>query len=262
MQKLLINAQNTRLDIRNARFVENTSGILPGLLQGNVVILPREWATDFLVYCEKNPVPCPLIYVSEIGDPALPGLGDDIDIRTDVPGYRVFRHGEFIEERTDIMDLWQNDMVAFVLGCSFSFEQALVKADIPVRNIDMKVNVSMYKTNIATTPSAKFNGELVVSMRPLKAKDAIKAIQITSRFPKAHGAPVHLGDPTLIGIEDINKPDFGSPVEIKEDEIPVFWACGVTPQVAINNAKPPLCITHVPGKMLVTDKFNTDYELR
>ncbi|MGH1539720.1 MAG: putative hydro-lyase [Arenicella sp.] len=261
MQKLLLKAQTIRQQIRCGDFVNNTSGVLPGLVQGNVVILTKEWAQDFLTFCENNPISCPLIAVSEVGDASLPGLGDDIDIRTDVPGYSVYRDGELVESRSEINDLWQPDMVAFVLGCSFSFEEALIKAGISVRNIDMGVNVSMYETSIQTLASAKFHGNLVVSMRPFNAQDTIKAIQITSRFPKVHGAPIHLGDPSLIGIKNIYEPEYGCPVEIKSNEIPVFWGCGVTPQVAIRNAKPPICITHVPGKMLITDKRNADYEV-
>ena len=261
MQKRLLEAKELRLQIRSGDFVANTSGVLPGLMQGNVVILPREWANEFLAYCENNPVSCPLLDVSEVGDAFLPGLGDDIDIRSDIPEYCVYREGNLIEKRSDISDLWQDDMVTFVLGCSFSFEEALMKAGVPIRNIEMGVNVSMYETNIETLPSGRFFGNLVVSMRPLTAQNAIKAIQITSRFPKVHGAPVHMGDPSLIGIKNIYEPEFGNTVEIHSDEIPVFWACGVTPQVAIRNAKPPICITHSPGKMLITDKLNADFEV-
>lgn len=261
MQKRLLEAKELRQQIRTGDFVTNTSGVLPGLMQGNVVILPREWANDFLTYCENNPVSCPLVGVSEVGDAFLPGLGDDIDIRSDIPEYCVYREGELIERRNDIQDLWQDDMVTFVLGCSFSFEEALMKANVPIRNIEMGVNVSMYETDIDTLSSERFFGKLVVSMRPLTAQNAIKAIQITSRFPKVHGAPVHMGDPSLIGIKNIYEPEFGNAVEIRADEIPVFWACGVTPQVAIRNAKPPICITHAPGKMLITDKLNADFEV-
>jgi uncharacterized protein YcsI (UPF0317 family) len=225
-------------------------------VQGNVVILPEADATDFLRYCQRNPKPCPVLAVSEPGVPTLPSLGVDIDIRTDVPAYRVWRNGELAEERHDITELWRDDLVTFVLGCSFSFEQALIDAGIPLRHVAEKRNVAMYRTSINTHAAGAFSGPMVVSMRPLKAADAIRAIQITSRFPNVHGAPVHIGDPTQIGISDLAKPDYGDAVSILSDEIPVFWACGVTPQAAILHARPPFCITHAPGAMLITDLLN------
>lgn len=249
-------AREVRMLARQGKFTGPTSGFAPGLAQGNIVILPKEWADDFLVFCQKNPVICPLLAVSAPGEPLLDTLGDDIDIRTDVPEYRVFRDGVFCDSATDIKHLWQDDMVTFVLGCSFSFEDALIRAGLSLRNIDCQANVSMYRTNIATQPSARFSGNMVVSMRPFKPADAIRAVQITTRYPKSHGAPVHLGFPEAIGISDISKPDFGDPVPLKDGEVPVFWACGVTPQLAIANAKPPIAITHAPGKMLVTDLSN------
>lgn len=247
-----------RQRIRRGLHTGTTSGLASGLVQGNVVILPADWADDFLSYCQNNPVACPLIGVSKVGDPALPGLGADLDIRFDVPEYTVFRHGEPVETLTDIEALWQSDMVAFVLGCSFSFEEALLQAGLGVRNIETSSNVSMYETGIETVPGGRFSGKLVVSMRPFNAADCIRAIQITTRLPKAHGAPVHLGDPALIGIRDLAAPDFGDAVEIRDGELPVFWACGVTPQLALRNARPPICITHVPGKMLITDLLNAE----
>ncbi|UTW14214.1 putative hydro-lyase [Marinobacterium rhizophilum] len=250
-----------RQAIRTAEHSGMTSGLAPGLVQGNVVILPADWAGDFLTYCQNNPVSCPLIAVSDVGNPALSGLGRDIDIRHDLPEYNVFRHGELVETTTDIGALWQDDMVAFVLGCSFSFEDALQQAGLSVRNIDMGVNVSMYRSNIPTVPGGRFHGDMVVSMRPFRAADAIRAVQVTTRLPKAHGAPVHLGDPSLIGIADLATPDFGDAIELRDGELPVFWACGVTPQVAVRNAKPPICITHVPGKMLITDLLNAELSI-
>ncbi len=257
-ERLLSESSALRQAIRRGEHSSMTSGLASGLVQGNVVILPADWAGDFLTYCQNNPVSCPLIAVSEPGNPALPGLGLDIDIRHDVPEYNIFRDGELVETTTDIAALWQDDMVAFVLGCSFSFEDALQQAGLSVRNIDMDVNVSMYRTSIPTVPGGRFHGDMVVSMRPFTAADAIRAVQITTRLPKAHGAPVHLGDPALIGITDLAAPDFGDAVELRDDELPVFWACGVTPQVAVRNAKPPICITHVPGKMLITDLLNAE----
>ncbi|MBJ7536111.1 putative hydro-lyase [Marinomonas transparens] len=255
---LLQQTRELRQAIRSNDHTGPTSGLVTGAMQGNVVILPADWANEFLLFCQKNPVSCPLIGVSEIGDYRLPELATDIDIRHDLPEYYVHRNGEMVESRSDIANLWQDDMVVFVLGCSFSFEHALSQAGLAPRNIEENVNVSMYETNIATTPAGRFFGNTVVTMRPYKPKDAIRAIQITTRFPKAHGAPLHFGTPQEIGIHDLSQPDFGEPVTVKDGEIPVFWACGVTPQVAIRNAKPPICITHAPGKMLITDILDTD----
>jgi uncharacterized protein YcsI (UPF0317 family) len=249
-------AAEARRAIRAGDFTGHTSGLAEGHVQGNVVILPQALAHEFLRYCQRNPKPCPLLAVSEPGRHELPSLGKDIDIRTDVPRYRVWRDGELDEEVGDIRALWQGDFVTFVLGCSFSFEQALLEAGLPVRHIEQGRNVPMYRTNIATAEAGPFRGPLVVTMRPMRAAAAIRAIQVTSRFPDVHGAPVHLGDPALIGIRDLSQPDYGDAVDVREDEIPVFWACGVTPQAAIVQARPPLCITHAPGAMLITDLLN------
>lgn len=245
-----------RQDIRSGQFRGHTSGLAPGCVQGNLIILPKEWAQDFLTYCYLNPIACPLISLSKPGDPTLPSLGLDIDIRSDVPEYQIFIHGELKETVTHIHDYWSKDLVVFVMGCSFSFEEALLAAGLHVRNIESNCNVSMYNSTIPTQSSEKFFGNTVVSMRPFTPADAIKAIQVTTRFPKAHGAPLHLGFPDMIGIRDLSKPDYGDSVIMQTNELPVFWGCGVTTQVAIQNAKPALCITHVPGKMLVTDKLN------
>ncbi len=244
--------------VRAGRFRRQTAGQAPGFVQGNLAILPRGFAADFLRFCQLNPKPCPVIGIGEPGDPALPRLGRDIDIRTDVPGYCVFRDGELAEEAADILGHWRGDLVAFVLGCSFSFEAALIEGGLRVRHIDEGKNVAMYRTNIPNAPAGPFGGTLVVSMRPFAPKDAIRAIQITSRFPNVHGAPVHFGDPAAIGIADIARPDFGDAVAIGLGEVPVFWACGVTPQQAIRAARPPLAITHQPGAMLVTDLRNSE----
>jgi uncharacterized protein YcsI (UPF0317 family) len=246
-----------RASIRAGEHVGNTSGLAPGFVQCNIVILPADWASDFLGFCQRNPKPCPLVASSPApGDPGLPELGD-IDIRTDVPSYRVFREGQLQEETGDIKGLWRDDLVTFALGCSFSFEEALTADGLEVRNIAEGVNVPMYRTNIDCVPSGPFKGKMVVSMRPFLAADAIRAIQICTRFPSVHGAPVHLGNPALIGIGDIARPDYGNPVSIRDHELPVFWACGVTPQVALEQAQPPLCITHSPGCMLITDLPNS-----
>lgn len=245
-----------RRRIRSGEIAAHTSGLCGERVQGNLVILPEALAGDFLRYCQRNPKPCPLLAVSEVGSPAFPSLGHDIDVRTDLPRYRVWRDGQLVDEPSDVSHLWQDDFVAFAIGCSFSFEQALQESGIPLRHIEQGRNVAMYETNIPTAAAGPFAGNLVVSMRPLRAADAIRAVQITSRFPAVHGAPVHLGDPSQIGIGDLGRPDFGDAVEVASDELPVFWACGVTPQVAIRQARPPLCITHAPGSMLITDLFN------
>ncbi|REG24988.1 uncharacterized protein YcsI (UPF0317 family) [Archangium gephyra] len=246
-------AARIRRSIRSGEWSSHTSGLAPDHLQGNVVILPRALAGDFSRYCQMNPKPCPLLAVSEPGVPALPTLGTDIDIRSDVPRYRVWRRGELVEERTDITDLWSDELVTFVLGCSFTFEHALLQAGLRLRHVEQGKNVSMYRTNIETEPAGPFRGPLVVSMRPLPASDASLAIEVTSRFPQAHGAPVHLGEPALIGIRDLRWPDYGDAVDVLPGEVPVFWACGVTPQAALAQARPELCITHSPGAMLITD---------
>lgn len=244
--------------IRNGEYNDNTSGLAPGFVQGNLAILPKAWADEFLQFCQLNPKPCPIIGMSsQPGQFMLPELGEDLDIRRDVPRYRIYESGVMTQELNDISEVWRDDLVTFVLGCSFSFEEALLADGLEVRNISEGVNVPMYRTNIECRPAGRFSGTTVVSMRPMKAADAIRAVQICTRFPSVHGAPLHLGDPSLIGIDDINQPDFGDAVTIKEDELPVFWACGVTPQVAIEQAKPSFCITHSPGYMIVTDLPNS-----
>ena len=245
-----------RAAIRSGSCTTHTSGLAEGHVQGNVVILPNALANDFLRYCQRNPKPCPLLAVSEPGQALLPSLGADIDIRTDLPRYRVWRDGVLTDQPTDIRQLWRDDLVTFVIGCSFSFEEALLQAGIPLRHIAQNRNVAMYRSNIATEVAGVFSGPMVVSMRPLKAADAIRAIQITSRFPNVHGAPVHIGDPSQIGIADLATPDYGDAVDVLPDEVPVFWACGVTPQAAITQARPKFCITHAPGAMLITDLMN------
>lgn len=245
-----------RAAIRSGEWTGHTSGLAEGHVQGNVVILPSTLANDFLRYCQRNPKPCPLLAVSEPGEAQLASLGADIDIRTDLPRYRVWRDGVLTDQPTDITKLWRDDLVTFVIGCSFSFEEALLEAGIPLRHIAQNRNVAMYRSNIATASAGAFSGPMVVSMRPFKAADAIRAIQITSRFPNVHGAPLHMGNPALIGIADLAAPDYGDAVDVLPDEIPVFWACGVTPQTAITQARPEFCITHAPGAMLITDLLN------
>lgn len=246
-----------RLRARRGELTGPTASLAPGYVQANLAILPKALADDFLRFCLRNPRSCPLVGVSEPGDPRLPGLGADLDIRSDVPRYRVWRDGVMVEECTDVRHVWRDDLVSFAIGCSFSFEEALIADGIEVRHIAAGCNVPMYRTSIPTTPAGVFSGPMVVSMRPMKAADAIRAVQITSRFPSVHGAPVHLGDPAEIGIADVDRPDYGDAVDIRPGELPVFWACGVTPQSVVAAVRPEFCITHAPGHMLVTDLKNS-----
>ncbi len=245
-----------RQAVRHGHWTGHTSGLANERVQGNVCILPADIAHDFLLFCQRNPKPCPLLYVSEPGQTSLPALGVEIDIRTDVPRYRVWRDGQLVQEPIDIKQWWRSDLVTFVIGCSFSFEWALMAQGIVLRHVEQGLNVAMYRTNRACESAGRFAGPMVVSMRPLRAADAIRAIQITSAFPNVHGAPIHIGDPALIGIKDLQSPDYGDAVHIKSDEIPVFWACGVTPQAIVAASSPEFCITHAPGAMLITDLYN------
>ncbi len=247
-----------RRKIRDREFTTNTSGYSRGYVQGNLCVLPADYAGEFLQFCQSNPKPCPLIGVASApGDHHIRKLGEDLDIRSDVPSYRVFENGELVDERLDVSKIWRDDLVSFVLGCSFSFEEALIDDGLEIRNVSEGVNVPMYRTDIDCNAAGRFKSKMVVSMRPMIPSDAIRAIQICTRFPAVHGAPVHFGDPSRIGVSDINRPEFGDAVTIRDDEVPVFWACGVTPQVAVEQAKPPFCITHSPGCMLVTDLPNS-----
>jgi len=242
-----------RMAARMQRITGQTAGLAPGFVQGNLVVLPVSVADEFLRFCQHNPKPCPLIAVSEPGQPHIASLGEDVDLRTDLPRYHVWQDGVVVASTPSVADVWRDDLVAFVIGCSFSFEEALTADGIPLKHVSAGTTVPMYRTNVMCEPAGRFNGPLVVSMRPMNAADTIRAIQITSRFPAVHGAPVHLGDPALIGIRDLSRPDYGDAVDISADELPVFWACGVTPQAAIASARIPFAITHAPGCMLVTD---------
>lgn len=243
--------------IREGKITHQTSGMCDGYAQGNLLILPKEQAYDFLLFTQRNPKSCPILEVGDIGSRSLKKMAKGADIATDIPKYRVWKNGELEGEYTDISHLWQDDFVYFLIGCSFSFESELLSADVPVRHIEEGRNVPMYLTNIECEPAGIFHGKTVVSMRPMKAKDVIKAVSVTASMPRVHGAPIHIGDPAAIGIKDINKPDFGDSVTIHEDEIPVFWCCGVTPQSAVMSAKPPIAISHAPGHMFITDVKNT-----
>lgn len=255
-------SREARLACRARQITGPTANIANGYVQGNLAILPERLAAAFHRFCQLNPKPCPVIGMSEVGDPRIASLGLDLDIRTDLPRYRVWRHGELVEEPTDIMAHWRDDLVAFVIGCSFSFEEALMADGLGIRHVEEGRNVPMYRTNRACVPAGPFAGPMVVSMRPFTPAGAIRAIQITTRFPSVHGAPVHFGDPSQIGIADIARPDYGDAVSIAPGEVPVFWACGVTPQSVILESKPEFAITHAPGAMLVTDRRNSELAIQ
>jgi len=244
--------------IRRGELTRPTCGLVPGYTQANVVILPEELAFDFFLFCQRNPKPCPVLEVLEPGncEPVLTAPG--ADIRVDVPRYRIYQNGKLTSEEREITKYWRRDLVTFLLGCSFTFEGALIRAGISLRHIEQGKNVAMYVTNLETVPARVFSGPLVVSMRPILRTKVVRAVQITSRFPMVHGAPVHIGDPERIGITDLSRPDYGDPVEIKKDEVPVFWACGVTPQAVALKSKPSLMITHSPGYMFLTDLLDEE----
>jgi len=238
--------------------VTPTSGWAAGFTQANLVVLPREWAFDMLLFGQRNPRPVPLLDVTDPGSPRT-ALAPDADLRTDLPRYRVWQDGELVDEPTDVSDVWRPDLVSFLIGCSFSFETALLEAGVPVRNIEQGRNVSMYRTNIPCRPAGQFSGPLVVSMRPIPGGQVTEAVQITARMPQVHGAPVHVGAPAALGITDLASPDYGDPVEFQDGDVPVFWACGVTPQAALAASRPPFAITHAPGHMFVTDAPDSAY---
>jgi uncharacterized protein YcsI (UPF0317 family) len=240
---------------RSGEFTGATTGAARGLVQANLMIVPRESAFDFLLFCQRNPKPCPLIEVLEAGH-FSPRCAASADLRSDLPGYLVYRDGALSEQRSDIADLWQDDFVSFLIGCSFSFESALIDGGIPLRHVVQGRNVAMYRSNIACQPAGRFSGDMVVSMRPIRSRDVAAAVEISAKYPQVHGAPVHIGHPEAIGISDLAQPDFGDAVAVEADEVPVFWACGVTPQVIACQSKIPFCITHAPGKMFVTDLIN------
>lgn len=252
-----ISSSRLRELIRNKEWTIPTTGASPGIVQANLVMLPREEAFNFLLFCVRNPKPCPVLDVLEPGE-VEPVIAQGADLRTDLPKYRIFRDGQLEAEAEDVLDVFHEDMVSFLLGCSFSFENALLAAGLPVRNMEEDKNVSMYITNRLCRPAGPFSAPLVVSMRPMTPEEAVRAVQVTTRFHLTHGAPVHLGSPEKIGIKDLDKPDFGDPVAIRPDEIPIFWACGVTSMLAATSAPLPLVITHSPGHMFVSDLKDED----
>lgn len=242
-----------RKAIRASQYGGHTAGLAAGFLQANIIILPEEYALDFMRFCQRNPKPCPLVGVSETGSPLMRTLGRDIDIRSDVPRYNIYRNGELSESTLNIFDHWAEDSVAFALGCSFTFEDALVRAGIPIWHIEANKTVPMYRSNIDTCAAGPFGGKTVVTMRAIDASRVDEAIEISQRYPMAHGGPLHIGDPSVIGLNDLSKPDWGDSPAALDDKIPVFWACGVTPQNAIMRAQLPIMISHTPGHMLITD---------
>jgi uncharacterized protein YcsI (UPF0317 family) len=244
--------------IRKGRWGKQTAGLALGYAQANLVILPEKYAFDFLLFCQRNPKPCPLLEVLERGRFQTEFLSSEADIRTDIPRYNIYRKGKLEAAVKEIRGFWKRDFVTFLLGCSFSFEEALLRSKIPIRHIEENRNVPMFITNITCKPAGVFHGPMVVTMRPIPPDKVTRAVQITARYASVHGAPIHIGDPSKIGIRNLSNPDFGDPVTIKKGEIPVFWACGVTPQAVVMKAKPDLCITHTPGHMFISDLLNEE----
>lgn len=244
--------------IRNGGLVRPTSGLAPGYVQANLAVLPKDQAFDFLLFCQRNPKPCPLVEVVDEGRVEPLNSAPGADLRYDLGKYRVYENGELIAQPDSVAEFWGDDMVSFLLGCSFTFESALVRAGIRLPHFEQGRNVAMFVTSVETVPAGVFSGPMVVSMRSVPQDKIVRAVQVTSRFPSVHGAPFHVGDPSAIGISDVSQPDLGDPVEVKEGEIPVFWACGVTPQVVAMRSRPPLMITHAPGYMFMTDLRDED----
>ncbi len=247
--------------IRNEQWIYPTSGLCKSYVQGNMIILPKEWAFDFLLFAQRNPKACPMLDVTEVGGHEPVNIAPGADVRTDLPKYRVWENGELIDEPMNVVDYWRDDLVTFIIGCSFSFETALIESSIPIRHMECNSNAPMYITNIDCAPAGRFSGPMVVSMRPIKHDKVPRAVLCTGRFPSLHGAPVHIGDPAAIGIKNIQEVDFGDTVEIRNGEVPVFWACGVTPQAVLMKSKPPFAITHSPGHMFICDKKDADYSI-
>ena len=245
--------EDVRQACRDGSWTGHTAGLAPGYAQANLVILPTKYAGDFHTFCLRNPKPCPLLEVTQPGIPNPPRIAPSADIRTDVPRYRVWEHGEAVDEPTDVLSLWRDDLVGFLIGCSFTFEAALIRDGLEVRHQVRGTNVPMFRTSIECEAAGPFAGELVVSMRPYIPADVVRAVEVTSQFPQVHGSPIHVGLPELLGIDDIAHPDFGDAVPVGDDELPVFWACGVTPQAVLESARVPFAITHAPGCMFVSD---------
>lgn len=255
-EMLVATPRQARHIIRSGNFQTQTSGLCPGYAQANLIVLPKEQAYDFLLFAQRNPKPCPLLEVTEVGAREATICATDCDIATDFPKYRIYRNGVLDAEVADVSEYWRDDLVSFVIGCSFSFESELVEAGIEMRHHTMGRNVPMYLTGVDCVPAGSMSGKMVMSMRPIPHNQVVDAVQISGAIPKVHGAPIHIGDPSAIGIRDINNPEFGEAVTINDGEVPVFWACGVTPQSIVMNVKPEFAITHAPGCMLITDTKN------
>ncbi|MDX2825710.1 putative hydro-lyase [Streptomyces ipomoeae] len=237
-----------------------TAGVAVGHTQANLISVPADWAYDMLLFCQRNPKPCPVLDVTDAGSWTTP-LAEGADLRTDIPRYRVWEHGELVAEPTDVVDVWRDDLVSFLIGCSFTFEWALTEAGVPLRHIEQGRNVSMYVTERQCRPAGRVSGPMVVSMRPVPPERLAAAIRESSLLPAVHGGPVHCGEPAGLGIADLSRPDFGDPVAAEPDDIPVFWACGVTPQAAVMASRPPFAITHAPGQMFLTDARDEQYRV-
>jgi uncharacterized protein YcsI (UPF0317 family) len=248
--------RDIRADIRSGKMTGVTAGLGQGFVQANLAVLPGDSAYDFLLFCQRNPRPCPLIEVTDVGSPAPAGVAPGADLRTDIPRYRIYEDGVLAAEVTDATPYWRDDLVAFLLGCSFTFEWAMLEAGVRLWHIEHGKNVAMWRTSIACRPAGAFHGPMVVSMRPIAADQVAKAVTASARFPATHGAPIHVGDPAAIGIQDVMKPDWGDPQEFRPGDVPMFWACGVTPQAVALASKPPFMITHSPGHMFITDVPN------
>ena len=253
---------DARARIRIGEHTGPTSGLAPGFAQANLVVLPADDALDFARFCVRNPKPCPVLDVTDAGSPSPTAFSRDADLRTDLPRYRVFSKGVLVDEPTNVSRYWRDDLVSFLLGCSFTFEFALSAAGLPLAHQRQGVNVPMYVTDRRCLGAGPFEGPLVVSMRPFVPDDIPRAVEISSRFPAMHGGPVHIGDPAVLGITDLSTPEFGDPVTIEPGEVPVFWACGVTPQAVVIAARPSLAIFHAPGHMFITDRPHAQYDSR
>ncbi len=257
MSNPLSTPREIRQAVRDGRLTGVTAGLGRNFVQANLAVLPRAQAYDFLLFCQRNPKPCPIIEVCDAGSPEPAGVAPGADLRTDIPKYRIYEHGALVAEVSDLHRFWRDDLVAFLLGCSFTFEWALIEAGVRLWHLEHGKGVAMYRTSIACRSAGAFHGPMVVSMRPIRAADVAKAVTVSARFPGAHGAPVHIGDPAAIGIERLDRPDYGDVQPLTKGDVPVFWACGVTPQAVALASRPPFMITHSPGHMFVTDVPNS-----
>lgn len=256
-----LSPKELRAEVRRGGYDGPTSGLARGHVQTNLVVLPEDYAFDFLKFCVRNPKPCPVLEVTDAGSPTPAVMAPDADLRTDVPKYRVYEKGELVDEPPDVRDYWKDDLVSFLIGCSFTFEAALLDAGLRIAHQDQNRNVPMYVTGRECISSGPFSGPMVVSMRPYLPEEIPAAVTASGRYPTMHGAPVHVGDPEALGVENLDEPEFGESISIGEGGVPVFWACGVTPQAVATSARPPFMIAHSPGHMFVTDRLNAEYEV-